>query len=117
MSSSSSTPNPGAVTLRIATLSDIPAIACCWYHAFFNDAVIGDMMHPFRKDYPEDVYYFLLRGVRERYFEWSHRFVVAIADGGVVGAAEWTRLGSSDNALELWRYNPRVFRSTNPVLR
>lgn len=69
-------------------------------------------MHPNRKEYPEDVYYFLLRGVRERYFDWRHQFIVAVVkdDEGretMVGAADWRRLGEGGKARELWWIDPR----------
>ncbi|KAB5549455.1 acyl-CoA N-acyltransferase [Coniochaeta sp. 2T2.1] len=107
MSNLSNAEREAPVIVRLAKATDIPAIARCWYHAFFDDVVIGEIMHPFRKEYPDDVYYFLLRGIRERYFDWSHRFVVATVNDRVVGAAEWRRLGSDTNALQLWRFDPR----------
>jgi len=102
----------GSLFIRLASLSDIPSIARCWYEAFFDDVVIGEIMHPNRKEFPEDVYYFLLRGVRERYFDWTHQFVVATVkdergNERVVGAADWRRLGQGGKARELWRIDPR----------
>lgn len=94
-------------TVRLATVSDIPAIARCWYHAFFDDVVIGQIMHPYRKEHPEDVYYFLLRGVREGYFDWSHQYIVATVDGEVIAAADWSRIGSGDEKMRLGGLDPR----------
>ncbi|KAF2203203.1 hypothetical protein GQ43DRAFT_279302 [Delitschia confertaspora ATCC 74209] len=108
---SEATGKPEIPSIRLATLSDIPAIARCWYEAFFDDVVIGEIMHPNRKQYPEDVYYFLLRGIRERFFDWTHQFVVAVIKDGngekVVGAADWRRLGEGGRARELSRVDPR----------
>jgi hypothetical protein len=95
------------LTLRLATVSDITAIARCWYHAFFEDVVIGQIMHPRRKEYPEDVYYFLLRGVRERYFDWTHQFIVATVDGEVIAAADWRRVGNGNDRMRLGELDPR----------
>lgn len=107
-SSSSASSKP---TLRFATFADLTSIARCWYYGFFDDEVIGELMHPHRKEYPEDVYWFLLRGIRERFFDWRHRFIVATVqeDGKekVVGAADWRRLGDGGKARELWWWDPR----------
>jgi hypothetical protein len=108
MSQDSSTRDNAAVTVRLATVFDIRGIARCWYYAFFNDAVIGDMMHPHRKEHPEDVYDFLLRGVRERYFDWTHQFVVATVNDRVIGAADWRRLGTGGENMQLRRVDPRT---------
>ncbi|KAF2661095.1 acyl-CoA N-acyltransferase [Lophiostoma macrostomum CBS 122681] len=100
-----------SLTLRLATLSDLPAIARCWYHAFFDDEVIGDMMHPHRNDHPKDVYWFLLRGIRERFWDWRHQFIVVTAreDGKdrLVGAADWRRVGDGGREMELGWADPR----------
>jgi hypothetical protein len=98
------------VIIRAATVFDMTAIARCWYHAFFDDVVIGEMMHPHRREHPEDVYYFLLGGIRERYFDWKHRFIVATIDGRVVGAADWRRLGTDTHSLQLQTLDPRTLR-------
>lgn len=98
-------------TLRAARISDVTAIAQLWYRAFFDDEIIGDIMHPYRREYPEHVYWFLLRGVRERYWDWRHQFmVVTITDDNtehVVGAADWRRLGEGGANRELLRLDPR----------
>lgn len=102
-------------TLRLATFSDLPSIARCWYHAFFDDEIIGEMMHPHRKEYPEDVYYFLLRGIRERFWDWRHQFIVVTLqnDGEerVAGAADWRRVGEGGKSMELWWGDPREWHS------
>lgn len=99
--------------LRLAKLGDLEGIARCWYDGFFDDEVIGEIMHPNRKQFPEDVYWFLLRGVRERYWDWTHQFIVAtVEEAGkerVVGAADWRRLGERGRERELWKVDPRKF--------
>lgn len=100
-----------SLTLRQAKISDLPAIARCWYHAFFDDEVIGEIMHPHRQLYPEDVYWFLLRGIRERFWEWRHHFiVVTVQNEGkekMVGAADWRRVGDGGRMTDLWWADPR----------
>jgi len=94
--------------LRPATLLDLPSIAHIWSRAFFDDEIIGQLMHPNRNEYPDDIYYFLLRGIRERYFDWRHQFKVVVnGDGKVAGAADWRRLGEGGDARELWWLDPR----------
>jgi hypothetical protein len=93
--------------LRAATYSDISSIARIWADAFFDDEIIGQLMHPHRKQYPKDVYWFLLRGNREHYWDWKHRYIVVTVDDKdgkgeqIVGAADWRRLGKGGEAREL----------------
>jgi ribosomal protein S18 acetylase RimI-like enzyme len=97
--------------LRAARITDLASIARVWTSAFFDDEIIGQMMHPHRNKYPEDVYWFLLRGIRERFWDWRHQFIVVIVDEGsgekIVGAADWRRLGKGGKKMELWRADPR----------
>lgn len=72
------------------------------------------MMHPRRKEYPEDVYWFLLRGIVERYWDWRHQFiVVTVKEEGswtekIVGAADWRRIGEGGRRMELGWMDPRT---------
>lgn len=98
--------------LREARLSDLSSIARVWHRAFFDDEIIGEIMHPHRQQYPEDVYWFLLRGIRERFWDWRHQFMVAVTTNDqdvetVVGAADWQRLGDGGTQRELFRLDPR----------
>lgn len=107
------TPSP-KMQLRTAQLSDLPAMARVWHAAFFDDEIIGHLMHPNRKEHPEDVYWFLLRGLRERFWDWRHQFVVvtlqqANGDEKIVGAADWRRLGEGGKKRELASVDPREF--------
>jgi hypothetical protein len=94
--------------LRTAQITDLTFIARVWTAAFFDDEIIGQIMHPHRNQYPDDVYWFLLRGIRERFWDWRHQFIVVTAnDGNVVGAADWRRLGKGGERMELWKADPR----------
>lgn len=93
--------------LRPARFSDLSSIATVWAVAFFDDEIIGEIMHPHRDEYPDDVYWFLLQGVRERFWDWRHHFIVVTDDGKVVGAADWRRLGRGGEEMELGRVDPR----------
>ena len=98
--------------LRKARFSDLDAIARVWHRAFFDDEIIGVLMHPHRQEHPEDVYWFLLRGIRERFWDWRHQFWVVVTqdeDGTerIAGAADWRRLGKGGVARELSVVDPR----------
>jgi ribosomal protein S18 acetylase RimI-like enzyme len=90
--------SPPSYHLRPATISDLSSIGRIWTSAFFDDEIIGHLMHPHRAQYPNDVYWFLLRGIRERFWNWRHQFIVVtiLKDGKerIVGAADWRRLGN-----------------------
>jgi hypothetical protein len=45
---------------------------------FFEDEIIGILMHPHRQEYPEDVYWLLLQGIRERFWDLRHKFFVVV---------------------------------------
>ncbi|KAJ8115720.1 hypothetical protein OPT61_g2696 [Boeremia exigua] len=98
--------------LRQAHLSDLNSIARVWHKAFFDDEIIGEIMHPQRQQYPEGVYWFLLKGIRERFWDWRHQFmVVATLDEDnietIVGAADWRRLGKGGDQRQLSQLDPR----------
>jgi hypothetical protein len=99
--------------LRAARITDLTSIALIWSSAFFDDEIIGQIMHPHRAHYPDDVYYFLLRGIRERFFDWRHHFILATANSEgsekIVGAADWRRLGKGGEKMELFRVDPRGY--------
>jgi hypothetical protein len=100
--------------LLSAGFNDLTAIARVWTSAFFDDEIIGHLMHPHRSKYPDDVYWFLLRGIRERFWDWRHQFVVVTNnEGKVVGAADWRRLGKGGNVKELWSGDPSEFHLTS----
>jgi hypothetical protein len=103
-------PPPSELHLRPARITDLNSIACIWASAFFDDEIIGEIMHPNRKEYPEDVYWFLLRGIRERFWNWRHQFmVVTTGAGNIVGAADWRRLGKGGENMDLFRIDPSEF--------
>ena len=74
----------------------------------------GDLPQiPHRKEHPEDVYWFLLRGIRERYWDWRHQFiVVTVEEDGkerIAGAADWRRIGKGGENMDLVWFDPREF--------
>lgn len=106
-------------TLRPATFTELPSVAHVWTSAFFDDEIIGQIMHPHRREYPDDVYYFLLRGIRERFWDWRHQFLVVtvnenedekVGSERLVGAADWRRLGKGGEGRELNILDPSKYR-------
>lgn len=102
-----------SVQLRPATVSDLSSIASVWAAAFFDDEIIGEIMHPHRKEHPDEVYWFLLRGIRERFWDWRHQFMVVEDSGKVIGAADWRRLGKGGEKRGLWKADPRESESNH----
>lgn len=109
---------PQRFRLRQARLDDLAAIAKVWTAAFFDDQVIGELMHPKRKQYPQDLYYFLLRGIREDFWDWRHQLLVVtvkISDEQgvlkevVAGAADWRRLGDGGATRDLKWFDPSTY--------
>lgn len=65
-------------------------------------------MHPHRTQYSDDVYYFHLRGLRERFWNFRHQIIVVTTSSGqIIGAADWRRLGQGGQEKELWSIDPR----------
>lgn len=105
--------SPFQYVMRLAQLSDLTSIARVWHRAFFDDEIIGEIMHPHRKEHPEDVYWFLLRGIRERFWDWRHQFWVVVTNDEngsekIAGAADWRRLGKGGAAMQLSTVDPRM---------
>ncbi|KAH9874833.1 hypothetical protein J1614_004320 [Plenodomus biglobosus] len=104
--------------LRPARLADLNSVAKVWTAAFFDDEIIGDLMHPNRRQYPDDLYWFLLRGIREHFWNWRNHLVIATivttdeqghSNEGIAGAADWRRLGDGGATRELARVDPSTF--------
>ncbi|KAF2198017.1 acyl-CoA N-acyltransferase [Delitschia confertaspora ATCC 74209] len=100
--------------IRLAKYTDIPAIAHVCAKSFYDDELFGDMMHPFRAEYPEDYEQFYVRRFRENWYDWSHVIWVATTcdkEGKVIvaGVAEWELMGRAGKGREyrkLGGWNP-----------
>lgn len=68
------------IQLRPARWSDLPAVCQIAERAFFNDNMLGDLVHPYRREYPDDMSLYWTR--RARVYFWDHRWkqVVAVAN-------------------------------------
>jgi GNAT superfamily N-acetyltransferase len=70
-------------------------------------------MHPHRKRYPNDVYWSLLRGIRERFFNQRHQFILVTTNHNgaerVISAADWRRLGKKGEQKDFSTIDPREY--------
>jgi hypothetical protein len=89
--------------LRPARHSDLPAISAILAAGFWDEEVVGDIMHPHRRQHPHDYAEYWHRKVREMYWNWSHVAIVSYEmkeeeEGGgqaevITGVADWERKG------------------------
>jgi hypothetical protein len=101
------------IQIRFARFADLQSIARVMGAAFFDDDLFGDIIHPHRKQYPDDVNLYWLRRAYVNFWNYRWRWLVAVdvdASTGkevVVGVAQWERMGSGGDALEPPLYDPR----------
>src|ERR1700709_1027240 len=83
--------------IRPAQQSDLlPASKVC-AAAFFDESLFGDIIHPFRHQYPEDCHLYWLKRFNAEFAKVDNHFFVATtpgingADETVVGLAHWVR--------------------------
>jgi hypothetical protein len=92
---------------------DIPSIARVMGQAFFDNSLFGDIIHPHRKQFPEDVNLYWLRRAYVDFWNYRWTWLVAVdknhstGEDVVVGVAQWERLGAGGNKLECAIYDPR----------
>lgn len=72
--------------------------------AFMNEELFGELMHPHRKEYPEDFILFFERKFWSHWYDPNHHFLVGLdkVTGKVVAVAEWNRQGSSTATSTSW---------------
>ncbi|KAF2689936.1 acyl-CoA N-acyltransferase [Lentithecium fluviatile CBS 122367] len=103
------------VNIRFARYTDLPSIARVMGRAFFDDDLFGDIIHPYRKQYPEDVNLYWLRRAYVNFWNYRWRWLVAVTKDvstgkeDVVGVAQWERLGAGGDKLECAVYDPRRY--------
>lgn len=83
--------------IRLATWSDLLPASKLLAAAFHNDDLFGHFVHPCRNEFPEDVYLYWLRFLREAYWTEPGEFLAVSYsdDGAVTGVAHWIRNYSS----------------------
>ncbi|KAH7202824.1 hypothetical protein BKA60DRAFT_600665 [Fusarium oxysporum] len=87
-------------------------IAHIMSEAFWKDNLFGELIHPHRNEYPDDVHLYWLRRARVNFWDNRSRWLVAVAtdESGqevIVGIAQWARLGDGSQKLECWYLDPR----------
>ncbi|KAF2013613.1 acyl-CoA N-acyltransferase [Aaosphaeria arxii CBS 175.79] len=111
-------------TLRLATPADQPAIARLCASAFYEDELYGPLMHPFRKEYPQDYEAYFHRKFASEWYNWDCIWwvVTVPADDAtavkeskgsnpdeekLVGIAIWEYKGSMATKYGLGAWDPR----------
>lgn len=102
------------VVLRDAYYSELPEIANVMSKAFWGDNLFGDLIHPHRNKYPDDVDLYWLRRARVNFWDYRWKWLVAVAKDQngkevVAGIAQWARLGEGGKRFDLKFYDPREF--------
>ncbi|KAF2168344.1 hypothetical protein M409DRAFT_21778 [Zasmidium cellare ATCC 36951] len=86
------------VTTRPATYADLVPAAKCLQRAFQNEPLHGDILHPIRKQYPDDMYLFFLSNLRVQYVSGPdvHLHVATTTDATgkevITGVSQWRRV-------------------------
>lgn len=66
------------IQLRPARWSDLPAVGHVAEQAFFEDNLLGDLIHPYRRDYPGDMSLYWTRRARVHFWDYRWKQVVAV---------------------------------------
>jgi hypothetical protein len=98
------------MAIRKARRGDLRAMAEVTAAAFLKEELFGELMHPYRHEYPEDFIQFFERRIWVHWFQYQRTILVSEdpVSGKVVGVADWERQGK--NALtttKLGRLDPR----------
>ena len=100
--------------IRVARYSDLYTITSIFAAGFHDEEVVGDLMHPYRFQYPQDYLTYWSRKCRERWWDYSGVFIVSYEQDGestkeiLTGVAEWQRVGlGSERVWGVWgRWDP-----------
>ncbi|KAF1912972.1 acyl-CoA N-acyltransferase [Ampelomyces quisqualis] len=91
--------------VRLAMPQDEPAIAAICAAAFFEEGLFGQLIHPKRHQYPDDVQIFWHARVRKFFQEPRNRVIVAaLTEEGadkIIGMATWQRQGDDPGAQRI----------------
>ncbi|KAL8693052.1 MAG: hypothetical protein Q9224_003835 [Gallowayella concinna] len=88
--------------LRRAQQRDLPTIAVIYAAAFWDERVMGELLHPHREAFPQDYLRFWQQQIEQWYWSYSHQIIVSYglpkSEGGVeeeflTGVADWIRHG------------------------
>ena len=93
--------------LRELRWQDLIPVSKLLAAAFEDEAAFGEMMHPYRKEYPDDMYLYFLRELRVDYYQGpAHRFLVTYkTEEGkerITGYAYWKRRRTTNSKPGLY---------------
>lgn len=102
------------IQLRDARYSELPRVAHVLAQAFWEDNLFGQLIHPHRNEYPDDVDLYWLRRARVNFWDNRRRWLVATDKDKngkelIIGVAQWERLGEGGKKLERWYLDPRKY--------
>lgn len=72
--------------------------------AFMDEELFGVLMHPHRKEYPEDFVLYFERKFLSHWYDSNHHFLVGLdrVSGKVIAVAEWERQGTTPIDSSSW---------------
>lgn len=102
--------------IRLARSEDFFLIPSIFAAGFYDEEVVGVLLHPYREQYPQDYVAAWRRGCREKYWDVSTVFLVSYevdqtsGKEVITGAAEWQRQGLGwEKVWGLWgRWDPSM---------
>ena len=99
-------------TIRLALFSEQRELARVYTAAFWDDILFGELIHPRRKEFPEDNQLYWLRRIQVYWWDYTHHFIVSTAvdkQGNeiIAGVAHWSRMGTGGRAAGLGWWDPR----------
>lgn len=66
------------IQLRPARWTDLPAVGNVAEQAFFEDNMLGDFIHPYRRGYPGDMSLYWTRRTRVHFWDYRWKQIVAV---------------------------------------
>jgi hypothetical protein len=83
------------MSIREAKYSDLRAMAEAAAAAFMDEELFGELMHPHRKEHPQDFVAYFERRFLRHWNDPHARFLVGLDEqtGKVVAVAQWLRMG------------------------
>lgn len=103
--------------IRLACSADFSVIPSIFAAGFHEEEVVGDLLRPHRKQYPQDYITFWRRACKEKFWDPSTVFLVSyevdqkLGTEVITGAAEWQRQGLGwEKVWGLWGWwDPSTF--------
>ena len=95
------------MTIRKARSSDIRDMAEIAAAAWADEELYGQLMHPHRKEYPEDYIKFFERRILKGWYKPNRHFIVGLdpESGKVVAIAAWDRQVEQPENSSFWTRN------------